>query len=379
MNALASMPIPHTNDNRQIMQSMQPQAPIPKVPTDIPTVKPISTPHNATITEPSHKLTTSVVESSKREPHHKQQASQLHKAVPPTSPTICIRTRAQVSTAAAQVAPPSSNTRSCMQHSGVPPPTCQPGYTAAVMKQQRQQRRHVQLTHRITRLENEVHLAMAVMEKDMGKLLNYRQLMNSPKYKKTWSLSAVNKFRQLANVIGGRIKNPTNSIEFISEHKIPADCRKNIQYWQFLCLVRPKKAELRFTVGSNRINYPGKVATPIAEMLGTKMLFNSVISTKAAWIMTMDISNFYLMIPLHRAKFIWIKLSNIPNEVIREYKLGEKATKNRSIYIRAKRGIYGLPQAGLLANKLLKKRLNKHGYRQSKLVPGLWKHDTRPI
>jgi len=36
-------------------------------------------------------------------------------------------------------------------------------------------------------------------------------------------------------------------------------------------------------------------------------------------------------------------------------------------------------QAGLLANKLLEKHLNKHGYRQSKLVPGLWKHDTRPI
>jgi hypothetical protein len=32
-----------------------------------------------------------------------------------------------------------------------------------------------------------------------------------------------------------------------------------------------------------------------------------------------------------------------------------------------------------LANELLKKRLNKHGYQQSKLVPGLWKHDTRPI
>ena len=41
--------------------------------------------------------------------------------------------------------------------------------------------------------------------------------------------------------------------------------------------------------------------------------------------------------------------------------------------------MYGLPQAGLLANELLEKRLNKHGYRQSKLVPGLWKHDTRPI
>ncbi len=27
---------------------------------------------------------------------------------------------------------------------------------------------------------------MAVMDKDMGKLFNYRQLMKSPKYKKAW-------------------------------------------------------------------------------------------------------------------------------------------------------------------------------------------------
>jgi hypothetical protein len=40
------------------------------------------------------------------------------------------------------------------------------------------------LTFHITRLENEVHQAMAVIGKDTGKLLNYRQLMNSPKYKK---------------------------------------------------------------------------------------------------------------------------------------------------------------------------------------------------
>jgi hypothetical protein len=78
--------------------------------------------------------------------------------------------------------------------------------------------------------------------------------------------------------------------------------------------------------------------------------------------MTMDISNFYFMTPLHCDKFIQIKLSDIPNEVIREYKLREKVTKNGSIYIRAKCGMYGLPQAGLLANELLEKHLNKHGY-----------------
>jgi hypothetical protein len=41
--------------------------------------------------------------------------------------------------------------------------------------------------------------------------------------------------------------------------------------------------------------------------------------------------------------------------------------------------MYGLPQAGLLAIVLLEKCLNKQGYQQSKLVPGLWKHNTRPI
>jgi hypothetical protein len=115
-------------------------------------------------------------------------------------------------------------------------------------------------------------------------------------------------------------------------------------------------------VRGDRIKYPGKVATPTAEMLVAKMFFNNVISTKGAGFMTMDISNFHLITPLHCAEFIQIKLSDIPDEVGNEYKLIEKATKNGSIYIRAKRGMHSLPQAGLLANKLLKKCLNKHGY-----------------
>ena len=42
--------------------------------------------------------------------------------------------------------------------------------------------------------------------------------------------------------------------------------------------------------------------------------------------MTMDISNFYLMTLLHRPEFIQMKLSDIPDEVIEEYKLQEKAS-----------------------------------------------------
>ena len=163
---------------------------------------------------------------------------------------------------------------------------------------------------------------------------------------------------------------------------MPTERKRNITYGQFVCTVRPKKAEPNqtpFTAGGDRINYPGKVVTPTAEILVAKMLFNSVISTKGARFMTIDISNFYLMTPLHRPKFIRMKLSDIPDKVINEYKLKEKATSDGSIYIKAKRGMYGLPQSGLLANELLETRLNKNGYRQSKLVPGLWQHNTRLV
>jgi hypothetical protein len=206
---------------------------------------------------------------------------------------------------------------------------------------------------------------MAVMDKDTGKLLNYRQLMNSPKYKKAWSLSAATKFGQLVNGIGGCIKNPTNTIEFIFQHKVLTDCINNVTYRQFVCTVRPEKAEpnqMQVTVGGDRINYPGKVATLTTEMLVTNMFFNSVISTKGVQFMTMDMSNFYIMTPLDHAEFIQNKLSDIPDEVVDKYKLREKVTKNGSIYIRAKCSMYCLPQAGLLTIKLLKKRLNKHRY-----------------
>ena len=38
-----------------------------------------------------------------------------------------------------------------------------------------------------------------------------------------------------------------------------------------------------------------------------------------------------------------------------------------------------MPHSGLIAQELLEKRLEKHGYQQSKLTPGFWKHKWRPI
>ncbi|KAL7544208.1 hypothetical protein ACHAWF_007592 [Thalassiosira exigua] len=231
-------------------------------------------------------------------------------------------------------------------------------------------RRPTRRSSRIERLENEVNRALAVMDRSTGKLLKYRQLIRHPDFCHDWTISSANEFGRLANGVGGHVKG-TNTITFVCREDIPKDRRQDVTCGQF----QPN----RFVVGGNRINYPGEVATPTADMLVAKILLNSVVSTPGARFMTMDISNFYLMTPLKRPEYIRMRMSDIPDEIICEYKLRDFASDDGSIYIAAVRGMYGLPHAGLLANELLEKRLNAHGYRQSKLVPGLWTHDWRPI
>ena len=52
---------------------------------------------------------------------------------------------------------------------------------------------------------------------------------------------------------------------------------------------------------------------------------------------------------------------------------------NGFVYLEIRKAIYGLPQAGILANQLLRQRLRPAGYYEVAHTPGLWKHVTRPI
>ena len=62
-----------------------------------------------------------------------------------------------------------------------------------------------------------------------------------------------------------------------------------------------------------------------------------------------------------------------------EYNLHDKVAGDGHVYVEIRKGMYGLPQAGILAQELLEKQLNEYGYSQSRLVPGLWTHTTQPI
>ena len=133
------------------------------------------------------------------------------------------------------------------------------------------------------------------------------------------------------------------------------------------------------TVGGDKINYPGEVGTSTCKLLLAKIFFNSVISTPNARFLTADISNFYLNTPMTRYEYVRLSMRDIPDKIIKEYKLTEIATSDNNVYIEVRKGMYGLPQAGLLAQQLLEKRLNAHGYTQDPMIPGYWTHSQRPI
>ena len=182
------------------------------------------------------------------------------------------------------------------------------------------------IAERVARRRREA--ANSVLDQETGKLLEYRQLLKHERFKEVWNRSAADEFGRLAQGIGGRIKG-TDTIRFIHKHEIPADRFKDVTYIKFVCTIRTEKKDpyrTRATMGGNLINYPEDVGTPTANLLLIKIFFNSVISTPGAKFATADISNFYLMTPLKRPEYAKIKLSDIPEEVIKEYKLNEKAT-----------------------------------------------------
>ena len=134
------------------------------------------------------------------------------------------------------------------------------------------------------------------------------------------------------------------------------DRRGDVTYASFVCNVRKEKKEknrTRCVAGGNLINYPWDVGTATAEMLLVKIFFNSIISTPGAKFMTMDMSNFYLGTPMKRKEYMRIKICDIPKEIVDEYKLDEIATQDGWVYIKICRGMYGLPQSGILAQEQL--------------------------
>jgi hypothetical protein len=139
-----------------------------------------------------------------------------------------------------------------------------------------------------------------------------------------------------------------------------------------------KKKRSRLTVGGDRLDYSGDVATSTADITTFKFLIDIKLSTKDAEMMMMDIKNYYLCTPLPRSEYMHMLLSIFLKEIIDKCNLKALAIDSW-VYIEIRKGMYGLKQSGLLAYQLLKKHLTPFGYYPARHTPCLWLHKTRPI
>jgi hypothetical protein len=109
-----------------------------------------------------------------------------------------------------------------------------------------------------------------------------------------------------------------------------------------------------------------------------KLHWNSVISTKGARYMCIDIKNFYLTAALEYNEYVKIPLTLFPTWIEEQYDLNRHALHS-FVHLEMQQAVWGLPQAGILANKRLRRKLAPFGYCESTHTPGLWYHESQPI
>jgi hypothetical protein len=225
------------------------------------------------------------------------------------------------------------------------------------------------------------HVANAVVHPVTKETITkYDKLANDPVTRGVWTKAFCKELGRLAQGWDGT--KGTETIFFMTHEEIKAIPKDHtVTYARIVVDYRPQKEDpnrVRITVGGNLIKYPGELTTRTADLTTAKVLWNSTISTDGARYACADVGNFYLATPMERYEYMRIKADLIPDEFKDFYKLWDKIY-NGYVYCEIRRGMYGLPQAGIIANQLLKKRLAKFGYFELPHTPGLWKHTTKPV
>jgi hypothetical protein len=193
------------------------------------------------------------------------------------------------------------------------------------------------------------HFIGAIIDNETGNMLEYRHLVKKESTRALWETIFANKIGQLFK--GIQHLKGTNTCFFICKDEFLLD--KQPTYGGICCNFFPQKEEqqcTRLTIGGNHVNYPSNKAMPTANLTTAKLLNNSNISTPGAIFLGIDLDNFYLNTPMPNPEYMRLQLDIIPKEIIVAYNLCELAMPNGWVYIEIRKGMYGLPQAGILAN-----------------------------
>ena len=149
------------------------------------------------------------------------------------------------------------------------------------------------------------HLCAPVIHPITGETITkYQKLVKDSVTRNIWSTAFGKEFGNMAQ---GDYKTKTpgtfsiflmthNKIRHIPQYRV-------VTYARLVVDFRPQKDDpnrVRITSGGNLIKSPGELTTRKADMTSDKILWNSILNTKVAQFMGLDIKNFYLGTPLDR-------------------------------------------------------------------------------
>jgi hypothetical protein len=120
------------------------------------------------------------------------------------------------------------------------------------------------------------HHANAVIHPVTGKEMEYSALMKDPRLQPLWTQGFCNECGRLFQ--GIRDIPGTDTCFFIGLKNIPND--RKITYGKIVCNYKPHKKEkecVRLTVGGDRLDYSGNIATSTADITTFKILINSTL------------------------------------------------------------------------------------------------------
>eukprot|EP01034_Spumella_vulgaris_P031394 gene31394-38776_t len=207
--------------------------------------------------------------------------------------------------------------------------------------------------------------------------LTYRQTQTGPD-KDLWRVAESEEFIRLVEL--------SKTMRFIRWADIPEGREASYYHPQPSIKVKEgvHKRRIRGTYGGNKSDYTGPVAAQTADLATVKLFLNSVVSTPGAKLATADVTDFYLSTDLERFEYMRITRAQLPDDIVARYDLEGLFNKGHNhaadyVMVEIVKGIYGLPQAGLLAQEKLVAHLATHGYHKAANTACLFTHETRQV
>ncbi len=147
---------------------------------------------------------------------------------------------------------------------------------------------------------------MPMVHLTMGEIISsYKQLMNNPVTSNTWQTAFWKGFQKYVpgRKTGAKGTNAMFVMKPEEVNHVPA--ARLAMYANIAVNYQPQnndQYQICITVGGNLINYPGELTRCTADIMTSKLTWNSILSTQQAKYMCLNLKNFYLLAPLDQYK-----------------------------------------------------------------------------